>query len=942
MAMTTATRDVVDEETPLLSQEQQKKTISPIPWSQISLLLVLQLAEPLTSQVIYPFAPEFVRHSGITHGDETKVGHYVGLMQSIFFAAQAMTVLHWSRISDIVGRKPVILTGLCGLSLSMYCFGLSKTYWSAVISRSLNGILNEFRDFHVGNIGVLKSMIAEITDPSNLAQVYAYMPIAWSTGGTLGPMIGGSLSRPAERFPNVFGDSELMKEYPYFLACAVPATFSALAWFITFFLLKETVRSPVSFRRMLGFRKTKEDLASENNALLQDGPVDESEQPLPVHALLIPRVLIAAVNYASLSLVDIAYRAVQPLFYSTPIELGGLGLSPPTIGLILSIFGILNGVFQVFFFARIHDRWGTKNVFVAGLLSVIPCFALFPVMNVMARTEGMSVAVWCAVALQTVISVAISLSYGCVFIYIAASAPNRASLGATNGLAQMMVSVMRTFGPAATNSLFSLSMRHNYLNGWLVYWVLIVIAFGSFFAALMALSQSQTRESERAVQSVLEERRRKEQVRRKQQEEREAKERELQAKIRMQRLEEERKDRERQEKREQERLAKQREKERREEEQRQVLLHGPKKAKDGGPRWPSSSSGVRDDVRRRRMPSDDDESGGTALTREEKRKRRLEAELSRDYHQIKRSSFISSYSKVGKRLPGGAVDITTTSQPPPPASGDGSMSVRARLAAMPNTLMKLNVVKRDTRTIDEILRDRQKARESKLLEGEDAREFHDWFGTKSKTSEKSTPSPAPTPSASAASNKPSTTSSSYAAVAAPKKGASAPTKSVPSSSSKPTPSSASKLASMPRIPKTSSITKIDTKNPAALSRSTTLSKHPTSSKLASKQSQPAAKKRQRSESLSDSPSPAKRPARQPKNDDISVEIWKLFGKNKGDYMRRDVFSDDEDMEADARDLEMEELRSARLARKEDQLAEEEEKRREDEKRRRKKEKERYA
>jgi hypothetical protein len=43
----------------------------------------------------------------------------------------------------------------------------------------LNGALN-------GNIGVLKSMIAEITDTSNLAQAYAYLPIAWSTGGTLG------------------------------------------------------------------------------------------------------------------------------------------------------------------------------------------------------------------------------------------------------------------------------------------------------------------------------------------------------------------------------------------------------------------------------------------------------------------------------------------------------------------------------------------------------------------------------------------------------------------------------------------------------------------------------------------------------------------------------------------------------------------------------------
>ncbi len=108
-----------------------------------------------------------------------------------------MTVMHWSRISDHIGRKPVIMVGLMGLSLSMYCFGLSRTFWGLVIryislfpampsmhtysthSRSLNGALN-------GNIGVMKSMLAEITDPSNIAQAYAYLPIAWSTGATLG------------------------------------------------------------------------------------------------------------------------------------------------------------------------------------------------------------------------------------------------------------------------------------------------------------------------------------------------------------------------------------------------------------------------------------------------------------------------------------------------------------------------------------------------------------------------------------------------------------------------------------------------------------------------------------------------------------------------------------------------------------------------------------
>lgn len=96
----------------------------------------------------------------------------------------------------------------------------------------------------------------EITDSTNLAQAYAFMPIAWSSGATLGlvlscnplqsgsfairsPYVGGSLSNPAKRFPDVFGHWEFFKIHPYFLACAAPATFSALAWLVTLLFLKE-------------------------------------------------------------------------------------------------------------------------------------------------------------------------------------------------------------------------------------------------------------------------------------------------------------------------------------------------------------------------------------------------------------------------------------------------------------------------------------------------------------------------------------------------------------------------------------------------------------------------------------------------------------------------------------------------------------------------------
>ena len=275
-----------------------------------------------------------------------------------------------------------------------------------------------------------------------LIQAYAFIPLAWSSGATvnfisanaytcsdlcfqLGPIIGGLLARPAERFPDLFGENTFLKKYPYFLPCAIPATFSVIAWLVTFFFLKETLAAPISIRRLFNITQERKKLTLQDaigsttvpgqNAKTVQNFVDDcpqAERPLPLRSLLIPRVLIAAGNYASLSLVDIAYRAIQPVFLSTPINLGGLGLPTPSIGTLLCGQGILNGIFQVFFFAKIHDRWGSKNTFIAGISAAIPVFVLFPVANALARTQGYSIAVWAVIALQAIAANTLGLSYG--------------------------------------------------------------------------------------------------------------------------------------------------------------------------------------------------------------------------------------------------------------------------------------------------------------------------------------------------------------------------------------------------------------------------------------------------------------------------------------------------------------------------------------------------
>ena len=60
----------------------------------------------------------------------------------------------------------------------MLCFGLSRSFPAVVASRALAGLLN-------GNVGVLKSMMGEITDDTNAAQGFSFIPMVWCTGSTI-------------------------------------------------------------------------------------------------------------------------------------------------------------------------------------------------------------------------------------------------------------------------------------------------------------------------------------------------------------------------------------------------------------------------------------------------------------------------------------------------------------------------------------------------------------------------------------------------------------------------------------------------------------------------------------------------------------------------------------------------------------------------------------
>ncbi|KAM6504175.1 Major facilitator superfamily domain containing protein [Amanita muscaria] len=443
----------VDEGTRLLFESSGRAVKrTPLPTLQISIVLLLHTCEPFASHSNFPYINQLITELGITGGDKRKVGYYAGLIESLFFATEAMTILLWGRISDRIGRKPVLLIGLTGNALSMVCFGLSRTFWTLVLSRCLCGLLN-------GNIGVAKSVIGELTDSTNRVDGFIYLPIVWSIGQTIAPLIGGSLSHPHERFPAVF-TNEFWREFPYFLPCLSVATFAFVCVLITLLLFNETL--PRHHRQRI-------------SAPFSGTPTCD-DKPLPLRKLLTYPVVLSVCNYFCIALMDIAFMSLLPLLMSTPVELGGLGCSPAIIGYVLGALGAYVGTVQIAFFSKLVRRFGERRIFIMGVLTVTINSLLLPVISSITRKNGVTWVVWCLLAFALALEVIMDMSFGCISIYVTTSSPSKSSLGATNGVAQTMVSFARAIGPGLATSLFALSLQHNLLGGYAVYAVIFLFS----------------------------------------------------------------------------------------------------------------------------------------------------------------------------------------------------------------------------------------------------------------------------------------------------------------------------------------------------------------------------------------------------------------------------------------------------------------------------------
>ncbi|KAG1871741.1 hypothetical protein DFJ58DRAFT_652367 [Suillus subalutaceus] len=152
-----------NEETPLLQQpEQPMASKTPLPWDQFWIILVLHFF------TLAPFTPQLIRDIGVTNGVEQQVGYYVSFLVSITY--RTMSLKHWLQLSDHIGRKPVILIASFAIATTMLSFGLSRTFLGLLVSHVICRAFN-------GENGVIKSMMMDMTDATNLPKAYRYIPL---------------------------------------------------------------------------------------------------------------------------------------------------------------------------------------------------------------------------------------------------------------------------------------------------------------------------------------------------------------------------------------------------------------------------------------------------------------------------------------------------------------------------------------------------------------------------------------------------------------------------------------------------------------------------------------------------------------------------------------------------------------------------------------------
>jgi len=177
-----------------------------------SIIFLVVLIDLIGFGIIIPILPHYSEI--YFHANEFEIG----MLIAAFSFFQFLSTPFLGRLSDRIGRKPVITSMLVVSFFAYMLYAFATNYWIALFARCVAGIGG-------GSLSAAQAYIADVTDKSERAKGMGLIGTAFGVGFVLGPFIGGALSVYGFLVPNL-----------------AAAGFSLIAFFIAHFVLDESLQ----------------------------------------------------------------------------------------------------------------------------------------------------------------------------------------------------------------------------------------------------------------------------------------------------------------------------------------------------------------------------------------------------------------------------------------------------------------------------------------------------------------------------------------------------------------------------------------------------------------------------------------------------------------------------------------------------------------------------
>ncbi|KAJ5159118.1 uncharacterized protein N7500_008769 [Penicillium coprophilum] len=426
----------------------------PLPKLQIFLLCYARAIEPLAFFSIFPYVSQMVQDNGDV--PDTDIGFYSGLIESMFSLTQAVVMIFWGRAADRFGRKPVLVLSLFGVTAATGLFGMAKSIVQMIIFRCLAGVF-------AGTIVTIRTMVAEHSTPSTQARAFSWFAFSGNLGIFLGPLLGGALADPVRQYPGAFGTGSFFEKYPYALSSLVVAMVGATAAISSACFVDETLK-----REPVGVDRDSEEAACNVPA--------QSDDLSTWQLLRSPGVGMVLFSYAHIMILAFSYTAIIPVFWFTPVHLGGYNFTTIQISLMMGLNGAAQAAWLLLVFPPLQKRIGTNGV-IRLCAFIFPLFFLCcPLGNLLLRmdTDASVKIFWVFLPIGLAVGCGVSMSYTAIQLALNDVAPWPRVLGTLNALALTGSSTLRAFCPALFTSLFALGARTQLAWGYAI-WILMIL-----------------------------------------------------------------------------------------------------------------------------------------------------------------------------------------------------------------------------------------------------------------------------------------------------------------------------------------------------------------------------------------------------------------------------------------------------------------------------------